>query len=419
MSSNGYIADPEGVEAAPEVRSPGHDLEIGGNADAESQAAGLAPTGPAPTGPAPAMPAGPIGALKRLVPHGIRQRLIPPLGHLRAQYGPRPLSAPRSYFRQSAPEPAPTISIVVPSLNTGLYLSATLDSILDQRYPALDLIVRDGGSDDNTPHILHRERERLAEVNAGPDEGQAEAINEGLNDAGGEILAWINADDMLLPGALARVSRYFVANPDVDVVYGNRVLLDEQGQDVGLWVTPPHSPDSLQWFDFIPQETVFWRRSIWERVGGIDSSYTYGFDWDLFLRFHAAEARIVRLPRFLGAFRQHEGQKTRRCYEDAQAELEAIRHRFHGRAVSIEEAQARSEKVLIRAAPHHIYQRLAWHSGRSVPVEAGPYSEADARGAEPRSTATGSPASGAATGAAAAAGGGNGHGGNGAAADSD
>jgi len=313
-----------------------------------------------------------VARLKRLAPRGLRQKVIPPLGHLRAQYEPRELRVPRSYTRDRAPEDAPRISVVVPSLNYAQYLSATLASILEQDYPELELIVCDGGSEDGTLEILRREQERLAEVHAGPDAGQAEAINRGLDDSSGEILAWVNADDLLLPGTLARVGRYFAEHPEVDMVYGNRVLIDEQGRDVGVWVTPAHSDDSLQWFDFIPQETAFWRRSIWETVGGIDCGFEYGFDWELFLRFQRAGARIERLPRFLGAFRQHEGQKTRVYQEQALAELEAIRQDFHGRPVGLAEAQARAERVLVKAGPHHLLRRTAWRRAPSVPVDAGP-----------------------------------------------
>jgi hypothetical protein len=185
-------------------------------------------------------------------------------------------------------------------------------------------------------------------------------------------MAWLNADDLLLPGALNAIATFFDENPGIDVVYGNRVLINEAGEDFGLWVTPPHTLDSLQWFDFLPQETVFWRRRVWDRVGGIDTDLEYGFDWDLFLRFEAAGARFARLPRFVGAFRQHEDQKTRRFHEAAQAELAEIRARRHGRTVELDEAQARAEPVLVRSAPHYFLGRLTWRLGRRVEVEAAP-----------------------------------------------
>jgi GT2 family glycosyltransferase len=311
--------------------------------------------------------------LKRLVPGGLRRRLTPPLGHLRAQYEPRPLGVPRSYLGATPPAAPPTVSIVVPSLNYGRYLGAALESIIGQGYPELELIVCDGGSEDETPEILDRLQRPISRVLAGADDGQGDAINRGFERSSGEILAWVNADDVLLPGTLAHVASFFCEHPEVDMVYGNRVLIDERGEDVGVWVTPPHSVESLQWFDFIPQETVFWRRQLWERAGGIDTRYEYGFDWDLFLRFHRAGAEIVRLPRFLAAFRQHEGQKTRRGHDEAQRELDSIRAEFHGRPVDLADAKVRAERLLIRAIPHHAMRLSAWRAPRRrVPVQAAP-----------------------------------------------
>ena len=316
-----------------------------------------------------------VGRVKRLVPAAVRHRAVPPLGHLRSQYDPRPLRVPASYARVVAPEPAPSISVVIPSLDYGRYLGATLNSLLEQEYPDLELIVADGGSTDGTSRVLQRHSDGIARV-LGGDEGQGDAINRGLADSSGEIMAWLNADDITLPGSLAFVARYFDRHPEVDVLYGNRVLLNDDGDDVGVWVTPRHCDDSIQWFDFIPQETVFWRRSIWERTGGIDTRFDYGFDWELFLRFQRAGATFARTPRFLGAFRQHDDQKTRTWHGDAQNELETIRCRHHERRVGLGEAQARAEKLLLKAGPHHLLRKTAWHAPRrSIEVDAAPDEE--------------------------------------------
>ena len=101
-------------------------------------------------------------------------------------------------------------------------------------------------------------------------------------------MAWINSDDFYLPGALAFVADYFAWHPDVDVLYGHRVLVDEQSREIGRWFLPKHDPEVLRLNDFVPQETLFWRRRIWDRVGGIDPSYKFALDWDLLLRFQAA-----------------------------------------------------------------------------------------------------------------------------------
>jgi GT2 family glycosyltransferase len=115
----------------------------------------------------------------------------------------------------------------------------------------------------------------------------------------------------LLPGSLAYVARYFDEHPDVDVVYGHRVLIDGQGLEIGRWVLPPHDDRVITFADFIPQETMFWRRRAWDAAGGhIDESFRFAMDWDLILRFRSAGMRFVRLPRFLGAFRITDTQKT-------------------------------------------------------------------------------------------------------------
>ena len=132
----------------------------------------------------------------------------------------------------------------------------------------------------------------------------AQAINRGFAHSTGDIMAYLNADDLLLPGSLNFVAAYFEAHPDIDVVYGHRVLIDADGAEIGRWVLPPHEDEVLSWADFVPQETLFWRRDMGERAGGaMDESFRFALDWDLLLRFRDAGARFVRLPRFLGAFR--------------------------------------------------------------------------------------------------------------------
>lgn len=303
--------------------------------------------------------------LKRVVPVALRPRL----GRSEDQYRPRPLAVPARYVRTRAPDPAPEISVVTPAGDPSPYLRRTLKSVIDQSYPRLEYIVVHNGSNDSIAEILDHYRERIDEVRSASDEGPASAINHGLARSNGEIMAWLSSDDLLLPGALAYVARYFTDHPDVDVVYGHCVLLDADDRDVGIWVTPPHCADSLQWYDFMPQETVFWRRRVWDRVGGLDESLTCAFDWDLFSRFHRSGARIVRLPRFLGVFRQHPAQRTRVQQEAALEEHAMLRERWHGRPLTSDELRARVFPFLIRSVPYYVrYRALARLPVRHVPV---------------------------------------------------
>jgi hypothetical protein len=162
----------------------------------------------------------------------------------------------------------------------------------------------------------------------------------------------------LLPGSMAFVAKFFAANPNVDVVYSHRILIDAENNEVGRWVLPPHDDASLLWADYIPQETMFWRRSIWEKVGGsVDESFQFAMDWDLLLRFRAAGARFERLPRFLGAFRTHAAQKTVARFVDLYfPEVRRLRERAHGRPVALAEINEAVRPYQRRHVLfHHLY----------------------------------------------------------------
>ena len=226
-------------------------------------------------------------------------------------HAPRPLHVPAGYVRSPAPVDPPAIAIVTPSFNQGHVLEATIRSVLDQGYPSLEYVVQDGGSTDGSVAILERYASRLLAWESAADGGQAAAINLGLRRTRGEIMAYLNSDDILMPGALAYVANYFRSHPEVDVVYGHRVLIDGNGDEVGRWVLPPHDDRVIAFADFIPQETMFWRRRAWEAVGGgIDESFRFAMDWDLILRFRDAGMTFRRLPRFLGGFRVWQDQKS-------------------------------------------------------------------------------------------------------------
>jgi glycosyltransferase involved in cell wall biosynthesis len=204
----------------------------------------------------------------------------------------------------------PSISIVTPSYQQAEYLERTLRSVLDQGYPALEYVVMDGGSQDGSVNIIQRYAARLKHWQSERDNGLSHALKAGFAHTKAEIMAWLNSDDMLLPGTLHRVGQYFATHPEVDAVYGHRVLIQEQDQQIGRWVLPPHDAEFNRWVDYLPQETLFWRRSAFEKAGGIDASFRFAVDWDLILRLQNTGAVFRRLPYFLGAFRVHEAQKS-------------------------------------------------------------------------------------------------------------
>lgn len=203
----------------------------------------------------------------------------------------------------------PRISIVTPSFNQGRFIKETLDLVFDQRYPDLEYILMDGGSLDDTLEVVHPYISRFKYFQTAPDDGQSAAIASGFEKTTGDIMAYLNSDDVLLPGALNYVAQYFEENPDVDVIYSHRCIIDAESTVIGHWILPPHSSFLMRRWDLIPQETCFWRRRIFEREGNIDPSYRFAMDYDLFVRFMRS-GKFRRVNRFLAAFRMHDDAKT-------------------------------------------------------------------------------------------------------------
>ena len=246
-------------------------------------------------------------------------------------YAPRPdRCAPVSPVLPT--EFSPTVAVVTAVRNQSAYIARAVGSVLAQGYPRLDYVVKDGGSNDGTLEWLVAHAQGNFKVLSGKDAGQSAALNLAFAAADGQIMTFLNGDDVLRPGAVAYAANYFLQHPEVDVIYGHRQIIDSEDREVGRWWLPPHDESVLRHYDFIPQEGTFWRRRIWDRVSGIDSSFQFAFDWDLFLRFGEEGARFVRVPEILAAFRTHREQKTRRQADNiGRAEVERLLQRVHGR----------------------------------------------------------------------------------------
>ena len=144
-------------------------------------------------------------------------------------------------------------------------------------------------------------------------------------------MAYLNSDDLLEPGALKFVGDFFSRHPRVDAIYGHRLIIDEAGKDIGRWVSPRYNPSLLRIVDYIPQETLFWRRSIYEKVGGWIADGLSRWIGTFCLRFASAGARIARVPYFLGRFRVHSSQKSEVLLNtQGRADIEALRKRELG-----------------------------------------------------------------------------------------
>lgn len=183
----------------------------------------------------------------------------------------------------------PLVTIITPSYNQGAYIRATIESVLSQDYPNIEYLVIDGGSTDETVNILREYEGRLTWVSE-PDNGQSDAINKGFRQANGDILAWLNSDDIYLPGAVSESVAILQANGDVDLVYGDIQLIDANGAVIK---TPVRSkPFSLKMlltdFSTLHQQSAFFRRSIIDRVGLLNEQLHYFMDIELWMRIALA-----------------------------------------------------------------------------------------------------------------------------------
>jgi glycosyltransferase involved in cell wall biosynthesis len=204
----------------------------------------------------------------------------------------------------------PAISVVVPNFNGGRHLEAALRSLIDQNYPNLEIVVVDGGSSDHSVEIIQRYVSHIRWWVSEKDSGQADAINKGFAHCTGEIVNWLNSDDMLCPGALAAVARAFTQGTEADVVVGKcRLIFEDTG-----W-SHPHGPTAgdlklMPAFNPIGQPSCFYRRRLLDRHPPLDPAYHYIMDFELWLYFRERGARWKIITDELSIFPMHGDNKT-------------------------------------------------------------------------------------------------------------
>ncbi|MGD0576302.1 MAG: glycosyltransferase family 2 protein [Anaerolineales bacterium] len=206
----------------------------------------------------------------------------------------------------------PRISIVTPSFNQVQYLPDCLHSVLAQDYPNLEYLVIDGGSTDGSLEILKKLEDRLAYWVSEPDQGQAQAVNKGWARASGEVLGWVNSDDLLTPGALARVSASYLAHPRAALIFGDVQEINAAGRLVRTKRMAGFDLRSLILGKNMGQPGVFVSRRAYSKLGGLDESLHYALDFDFFLRAWLASSAgdFVYLPAVLAASRLWTQSKT-------------------------------------------------------------------------------------------------------------
>lgn len=274
-----------------------------------------------------------------------------------------PWDAPPTSWPAAQPNgrPWPRISIVTPSYQQGAFLEATIRSVLLQGYPNLDYSVIDGGSTDESLAIIQKYAPYLSYWVSELDEGQAHAINKGLRRSTGDIMGWLNSDDILLAGALWHIARAF-ADPRVKVVTGWRKIYDAQGRFRRNSFDGLTTTTTLRYHCTIAQETTYWRREVWERVGELDAGLRYTMDYDYWQRMLDAGYDFTLLPVYLGGFRQHPASKGAQMEAVRQAELSRL---YQARNIARDEGEALAKLDQLLGADWRQKRRLLRHLGHS------------------------------------------------------
>ena len=221
----------------------------------------------------------------------------------------------------------PKVSIVTPSYNQGQFIEETIRSVLLQGYPNLEYIIIDGGSIDNSVGVIKKYEKWLAYWVSEKDKGQTHAINKGLKRSHGEIIAYLNSDDMYVDGAIQRAVEYFGEHQDVDILYGDCRIVNERSDTISFWRSQEFDLFSELCRNFIYQPTVFMKRSVLDRVGYFDEGLHYTMDTDYWYRA-ALHVKFSYVPTELAVFRITGDSKTARSWAPFVHERERVLMRF-------------------------------------------------------------------------------------------
>lgn len=215
----------------------------------------------------------------------------------------------------------PKISIVTPSFNQDKFVGKTIDSVVSQNYPELEYIVIDGKSTDNSVNIIKQYEDKISYWVSEKDNGHADAINKGFQQSSGEIMAWINSDDMYMPWTLKTVAEIFTIFPEVDWIVGLNSFI----RNDGIFRCEKFYKNIYDYligdFQWIQQESVFWRRSLWEKAGGfINEDMKLMVDGELWCRFFR-HAKLYQVNTVLAGYRSHGENRAYTFYKECQTEM--------------------------------------------------------------------------------------------------
>ena len=204
----------------------------------------------------------------------------------------------------------PLVTVVTPSYNQGQFIRATIESVLSQDYPAVEYIIMDGGSTDETAAVAKDYASRLTFISE-KDRGQSHAINKGFHMARGHILAWLNSDDVFLPGSIGAGVGGFRRNPTAGAVYGEGYQMDREGKITSRFAHtgPPNLWKLVYLSDYVLQQTLYFRKDVLDDVGYLDEDLHYTMDWDLLIRI-GLRYPMEYVPEFMGCLREYAEAKS-------------------------------------------------------------------------------------------------------------
>lgn len=224
--------------------------------------------------------------------------------------------------------PYPRISIVTPSFRHGKYIEETIRSVLLQGYPNLEYWVIDGGSQDETVEILQKYDAFLSGWISEPDRGQTHAINKGLAKVSGQIIGYLNSDDLLLPGALYTIAKTFAADPSIHLVTGFRKVYDHESRFVTNWFRDRPTNYFMRHYCCVAQETTFWSQALWKELGAFDERFHFAMDYEYWLRAIDRGYRFHLINRYIGGFRDYPQSKTNAQTATYYRDMAVLYHRY-------------------------------------------------------------------------------------------
>ncbi len=201
------------------------------------------------------------------------------------------------------------VSVITPSYNQANFIERTIQSVLSQDIPHLEYVIMDGGSKDHTIDIL-KKYDSLLEWRSEKDNGQAHAVNKGLQQTSGDIIGWLNSDDVYCRDAIQRVCEFFESNPDIDVIYGNAYHIDTDDNIIETYYTEEWDINRLKEICYLCQPAVFFRRKVIQQFGMLNDKLQYCMDYEFWLRLAKNGVRFAYVKDFLAGSRLHADTKT-------------------------------------------------------------------------------------------------------------